>query len=184
MNSGKSLCFTEDLNPNTPVLITYTPAQQVTKSSLVVKDPFGVTVVDEKNIQYSPNGFRSHFNTNLGVAGIYEICISIISANSYGPHLNKFELEIDRDHHENNLPESKERVDQLNNLLSRVNTALDSIRGEQYYLKDREERFRQTTDSTYDRCFYLGLFKLLFLIGISIWQLTNLRSFFKKKKLI
>ena len=187
MQPGKSICFSEDLSPNTPVQITYGPPVDVALSTLVVRDPFGGIITEEKNF---PAGIdhKTHFKTRYDVSGWYEICImpTQFSINhQYGAPIHaKVEVEIDREHANKDQHESKEYVDKLGELLQDVKSKIDFIGAEQYYFKDRESRFRLTTDDTYERCFWIGLGKFTLLVFVTVWQLSNLRSFFKKKKLI
>lgn len=52
------------------------------------------------------------------------------------------------------------------------------------YLQFREERFRQTSESTHQRVFWWSLTQLLILLIMGFWQMKHLKSFFEAKKLV
>lgn len=48
----------------------------------------------------------------------------------------------------------------------------------------REERFRQTSESTNQRVLWWSIVQTLILVAIGIWQMRHLKSFFEAKKLV
>lgn len=48
----------------------------------------------------------------------------------------------------------------------------------------REERFRQTSESTNQRVLGWSILQTLILLAIGIWQMQHLKGFFKAKKLV
>lgn len=48
----------------------------------------------------------------------------------------------------------------------------------------REERFRQTSESTNQRVLYWSLAQTVVLLAMGIWQMKHLKSFFEAKKLV
>lgn len=48
----------------------------------------------------------------------------------------------------------------------------------------REERFRQTSESTNRRVLWWSILQTLILVATGIWQMQHLKSFFKAKKLV
>lgn len=51
-------------------------------------------------------------------------------------------------------------------------------------LQHREERFRQTSESTNQRVLWWSLLQTGVLLGIGYWQMRHLKSFFEAKKLV
>ncbi|KAG2382405.1 hypothetical protein C9374_005607 [Naegleria lovaniensis] len=187
LHSGKSVCFTEDLPANTPVTITYSPPPTVALSTLVVRDPFGSVLLEERDFT-SHQPHKTYFTTKGDVSGQYELCIlptQFTKDHVYKqPVFAQITIDADRYHLEKDQPTTRDQVEKLDGLLQDVRNKIDRISMEQYYFKEREERFRHTTDSTHERCWWLGVCKFSLLVGVTFWQMTNLRSFFKKKKLI
>ena len=48
----------------------------------------------------------------------------------------------------------------------------------------REERFRQTSESTNQRVLWWALAQTAILIGMGAWQMRHLKKFFEAKKLV
>lgn len=51
-------------------------------------------------------------------------------------------------------------------------------------LQYREERFRQTSESTHRRVFWWSLTQTLVVLLMGGWQMKHLKSFFEAKKLV
>lgn len=51
-------------------------------------------------------------------------------------------------------------------------------------LQWREERFRQTSESTNQRVLWWSILQTLILVAIGVWQMRHLKSFFEAKKLV
>jgi hypothetical protein len=52
------------------------------------------------------------------------------------------------------------------------------------FFQQREERFRQVSDSTNARVLWWSLGQTIILILMGIWQMRHLKSFFEAKKLV
>uniref|UniRef100_A0A452VHM2 Transmembrane emp24 domain-containing protein 9-like n=1 Tax=Ursus maritimus TaxID=29073 RepID=A0A452VHM2_URSMA len=63
---------------------------------------------------------------------------------------------------------------------------LESIRFALFYDGKlwREERFRQTSESTNQRVLWWSILQTLILVATGVWQMQHLKSFFKAKKLV
>ncbi|PIC15034.1 hypothetical protein B9Z55_027139 [Caenorhabditis nigoni] len=75
----------------------------------------------------------------------------------------------------------------LNELQLRIRQLLDQvdqITKEQNYQRYREERFRQTSESTNSRVFYWSIAQVVVLALTGAWQMRHLRGFFEAKKLV
>lgn len=51
-------------------------------------------------------------------------------------------------------------------------------------LQYREERFRQTSESTNSRVLWWSLTQTIILLAMGAWQMKHLKSFFEAKKLV
>uniref|UniRef100_A0A8C8WAP9 GOLD domain-containing protein n=1 Tax=Panthera leo TaxID=9689 RepID=A0A8C8WAP9_PANLE len=63
---------------------------------------------------------------------------------------------------------------------------LESIRFALFYDGKlwREERFRQTSESTNQRVLWWSILQTFILVATGVWQMQHLKSFFKAKKLV
>ncbi len=60
----------------------------------------------------------------------------------------------------------------------------ENVASEQRYFKSREARFRDTSESTNTRVLWFSIVQISILLLTALWQITHLKSFFKKKKLV
>ncbi len=61
---------------------------------------------------------------------------------------------------------------------------VEQITKEQNYQRYREERFRQTSESTNQRVLWWALAQTVILLAMGTWQMKHLKSFFEAKKLV
>lgn len=52
------------------------------------------------------------------------------------------------------------------------------------FLQYREERFRQTSESTNKRVLWWSLAQVIVLVAMGFWQMRHLKTFFETKKLV
>jgi hypothetical protein len=69
-------------------------------------------------------------------------------------------------------------------MIRRLKNQVEDVKSEQHYMQTREARFKETSDSTYSRVFWMGILQFTVLVGMGVWQILNLKSFFKAKKLV
>ncbi|EPB74781.1 hypothetical protein ANCCEY_06146 [Ancylostoma ceylanicum] len=77
--------------------------------------------------------------------------------------------------------------DKLNELQLRIRQLLDQVEQitkEQNYQRYREERFRQTSESTNQRVLWWSIGQTLVLVLTGAWQMRHLKGFFEAKKLV
>jgi hypothetical protein len=68
--------------------------------------------------------------------------------------------------------------------LRRVRELIEEVSTELNYLKLREERMRDTNESTNSRAKYFSILIIFALIGLGAWQIQYLRHYFKVKHII
>ena len=81
-------------------------------------------------------------------------------------------MEVDVHHHTEKEPETVEKLTRLDGLLKDLRDRINMVTEEQSYFKNRETRFRETTDSTYSRTFWIGLCKFVLLVAVSKYFTT------------
>ncbi|KAI6189470.1 Transmembrane emp24 domain-containing protein eca [Aphelenchoides bicaudatus] len=77
--------------------------------------------------------------------------------------------------------------DKLNELQLRIRQLLDQVEQitkEQNYQRYREERFRQTSESTNSRVLWWSVIQTVVLLVAGAWQMRHLKGFFEAKKLV
>ena len=77
-----------------------------------------------------------------------------------------------------------EKLTELQLLARKLLDQVDQITKEQAYQRYREEKFRDTSDSTNQHVLWWALLQT-FVLGITgIWQMRHLTGFFEAKKLV
>ena len=120
-------------------------------------------------------------------AGDHRICFGI---NNNGQNINpreyKMEIHIDSGEHAHDY-DKLARVEHLSTIeveLRRLNDKIRAIRNEQQYQKQREEEFRDTSESTNYKVVVWSIIQTIVLIACGLFQIWHLKSFFTSKKLV
>lgn len=78
----------------------------------------------------------------------------------------------------------KEKLSELQLRIRQLLDQVGQITKEQNYQRYREERFRQTSESTHRRVFWWSLTQTVVVLIMGAWQMKHLKSFFEAKKLV
>ncbi|KAF7278281.1 hypothetical protein GWI33_008634 [Rhynchophorus ferrugineus] len=78
----------------------------------------------------------------------------------------------------------KEKLSQLQLRIRQLLDQVEQITKEQNYQRYREDRFRQTSESTNSRVLWWSITQTAVLIAMGAWQMKHLKSFFEAKKLV
>uniref|UniRef100_A0A6A7G9G4 GOLD domain-containing protein n=1 Tax=Hirondellea gigas TaxID=1518452 RepID=A0A6A7G9G4_9CRUS len=76
----------------------------------------------------------------------------------------------------------KEHLTPLENALDYTSIALQTVHDEQRYLKARERRARSTNESTNSRVLWWSILQAVVCVGMALWQIYYLKSFFEQKR--
>lgn len=77
-----------------------------------------------------------------------------------------------------------EKLQPMEAELRRIESSLGEVVDKMDYLKVREQRLRDTNESTNERVKGFAVLGMITLIGSGVWQVFYLRRFFQRKKLI
>jgi len=78
----------------------------------------------------------------------------------------------------------KEKLSELQLRIKQLLDQVVQITKEQNYQRYREERFRQTSESTNQRVLWWSIAQTIVLVVMGGWQMRHLKSFFEAKKLV
>ncbi|KAI4569698.1 hypothetical protein MJG53_007438 [Ovis ammon polii x Ovis aries] len=100
--------------------------------------------------------------------------------------LQRVHLDIQVGEHANDYAEiaAKDKLSELQLRVRQLVEQVEQIQKEQNYQRWREERFRQTSESTNQRVLWWSILQTLILVAIGVWQMRHLKSFFEAKKLV
>lgn len=185
-------CFIEEIPDETAVLVKYKvelydprtggfmPSSLGMGMHVEVRDP------DDKMILsrvYSSEGrisFTSH------TPGEHIICLYSNSSSWFSGTQLRVHLDIQVGEHAIDYANiaQKEKLSELQLRLRQLLDQVEQITKEQNYQRYREERFRQTSESTHRRVFWWSFTQSVVLLIMGAWQMRHLKSFFEAKKLV
>lgn len=185
-------CFIEEIPDETTVVVNYKvelfdprTGGFATSSAgmgmhVEVRDP------DDKMILsrvYSSEGrisFTSH------TPGEHIICLYSNSSSWFSGTQLRVHLDIQVGEHTIDYANTaqKEKFTELQLKIRQLLDQVEQITKEQNYQRYREERFRQTSESTHRRVFWWSLAQTVVLLIMGAWQMRHLKSFFEAKKLV
>lgn len=119
-------------------------------------------------------------------AGEHTICLYSNSTAWFGGGQLRVHLDIQVGEHANDYQQIQAK-DKLSELQLRVRQLLDQVEQitkEQNYQRYREERFRQTSESTNQRVLWWSIAQTVILLITGFWQIRHLKGFFEAKKLV
>uniref|UniRef100_A0A336MSZ2 CSON006618 protein n=1 Tax=Culicoides sonorensis TaxID=179676 RepID=A0A336MSZ2_CULSO len=185
-------CFIEEIPDETTVIVNYKvelydprsggfmPSAPGIGMHVEVRDPDDKTILSRV---YSSEGkitFTSH------TPGEHVICMYSNSTAWFSGSQLRVHLDIqvgDQAIDYANVAQ-KEKLTELQLRIRQLLDQVETITKEQNYQRYREERFRQTSESTNQRVLWWSVAQTFVLVSMGFWQMRHLKSFFEAKKLI
>ena len=127
--------------------------------------------------------FTSHADS------VFDVCFANVftsasSSKSIKPRHVELDIDIGADAKDWNAISASEKLKPVEAELRRIEEVVGEIVREMDYLRWREQRLRDTNESTNERVKGFAVLGMITLIGSGIWQVFYLRRFFQRKKLI
>lgn len=126
--------------------------------------------------------FTSHDNS------AFDVCFeNIFSGGKYkGDPSRHVELDIDigADAKDWSAIQATEKLKPVETELRRIEELVAEIVKEMDYLRSREQKLRDTNESTNNRVKWFGVGTTMLLIALWVWQILYLRAYFRSKHLI
>ncbi|CAF1360651.1 unnamed protein product [Adineta ricciae] len=185
-------CFIEEIPDDTLVIgkykvelfdeksNAYLPSTPGIGMHVEVKDPDDKIVLSKLYTSEGRFTFTSH------TPGEHVICLFSNSTAWFGGQKLRVHLDIDVGEHAVDY-QSVSAHEKLTELQLRVRQLLDQVEQitkEQSYQRYREERFRNTSESTNQRVLWWSVAQLFVLVVAGFWQMRHLKGFFEAKKLV
>ncbi|ELT95532.1 hypothetical protein CAPTEDRAFT_148437 [Capitella teleta] len=145
-----------------------------------VRDP------EDKNIMSRTYASEGRFTFTSHTAGEHIICLHSNSSAWFGGGQLRVHLDIQIGEHANDYQQikAKEKLTELQLRMRQLLDQVEQITKEQNYQRYREERFRQTSESTNQRVLWWSIAQTLILVLTGFWQMRHLKGFFEAKKLV
>jgi len=185
-------CFIEEIPDETMVTGNYkvqlydprtngfAPSSPGIGMHVEVRDPDDKIILSKV---YSSEGkwtFTSH------TPGEHVVCLYTNSTKWFAGTQLRVHLDIQVGEHAINYADvaQKEKLSELQLRVRQLLDQVEQITKEQNYQRYREERFRQTSESTNSRVLWWSLGQTCILIVMGAWQMRHLKTFFEAKKLV
>ncbi|KAJ3268243.1 p24 complex component [Terramyces sp. JEL0728] len=171
-------CFFEDLKKDDRLEVSFEVIQTIGDWAVdyEIKTPGGATIHKVQSERASSFGFDAASN------GEHHQCFDnksgydkIVQFSFLGPD-DQSKIEIGKDLSEDEKELGK-NIQDLSNQMRFMKDELD-------FLNRRIKRHKATAESTYSRVFWWTFFQLMILLGVVGFQVTYLRQFFEKKRII
>jgi len=185
-------CFIEEIPDETMVIGNYrlqlydprtngfAPSSPEIGMHVEIRDPEDKIILSKV---YSSEGrwtFTSH------TPGEHVICLYTNSSKWFSGTQLRVHLDIQVGEHAIDYANvaQKEKLSELQLRVRQLLDQVEQITKEQNYQRYREERFRQTSESTNQRVLWWSLGQTCILVVMGAWQMRHLKSFFEAKKLV
>lgn len=96
----------------------------------------------------------------------------------------ELDIDIGADAKDWSAIQSQEKLRPIEADLRRIEENVNALVEEMDYLKSREQKLRDTNESTNERVKWFALGTMGMLVGLGAWQIIYLRAYFRSKHLI
>ncbi|KAF2257573.1 hypothetical protein CC78DRAFT_538429 [Lojkania enalia] len=147
-----------------------------------IRDAMGNDYGRPKDV-YGENryAFTSHADS------AFDVCFeNVITGHGSGNLVRHIELDIDigADAKDWSAIQAGEKLKPVEAELRRIEEVVGEIVAEMDYLRGREQKLRDTNESTNERVKWFALGTMGMLVGLGAWQVVYLRAYFRSKHLI
>ncbi|KAJ5898941.1 Endoplasmic reticulum vesicle protein 25 [Penicillium taxi] len=129
---------------------------------------------------------RQAFTSTADTA--FDVCVenqlSGRSGNSNPSREVELDIEIGADARDWSSVQAQEKLKPVETDLRRIEEMVQDIVTEMEYLRAREQRLRDTNESTNERVKWFAFGTMGMLVGLGAWQVVYLRAYFRSKHLI
>ncbi|XP_074642367.1 transmembrane emp24 domain-containing protein 4-like isoform X2 [Tubulanus polymorphus] len=183
-------CFIEEIPEETMVVGNYKLELYDPDISTYVLSYFGmhVDVIDPegKSIISRTYAAEGRFTFTSHSSGEHQVCLHSNSTAWFGGGQLRVHLDVQVGEHANDYQQiaAKDKLTELQLRVRQLLDQVDQITKEQNYQRYREERFRQTSESTNQRVLWWSIAQTVILLITGLWQMRHLKGFFEAKKLV
>ncbi|KAG2418174.1 protein ERV25 precursor [Aspergillus terreus] len=118
----------------------------------------------------------------------FDVCFEnqLVSRQAIANPYRSIELDVDigADARDWSSIQSQEKLKPIETDLRRIEEMVQEIVSEMEYLRAREQKLRDTNESTNERVKWFAFGTMGMLIGLGAWQVVYLRAYFRSKHLI
>jgi len=135
-----------------------------------------------KEVIYSGLQFEgSQYSFTASMSGLHEVCWNN-EMSRWTAKVVQFDVTVGEEPDDESNYITHSSLNPMEDSISRLEHLLDNIQRDQFYLRVREQRHRDTAESTNGRVLYYSIFESFVLISISLGQVYYLRKVFETKR--
>ncbi|KAF2635393.1 hypothetical protein P280DRAFT_411629 [Massarina eburnea CBS 473.64] len=148
-----------------------------------IRDAMGNDYHKPKDV-YGENryAFTSHADSAFDVC--FESVITGITSSTNPARHVELDIDIGADAKDWSAIQAGEKLKPVEAELRRIEEVVGEIVSEMDYLRGREQKLRDTNESTNERVKWFALCTMGMLVGLGAWQVIYLRAYFRSKHLI
>lgn len=147
---------------------------------VVVTDSLGNVHGKKKNIV---GNTKVAFTSHSAVA--FDVCFTnAVVGLTIGSKEVELDIELGAAARDWNAVQAMEKLKPNEMEVRRTSELLQEVSNELSYLQAREERMRNTNELTNSRIKWFSMMIILVLVGLGVWQIQYLRTYFKAKHII
>nr|XP_033782923.1 transmembrane emp24 domain-containing protein 9 [Geotrypetes seraphini] len=194
LGEAEKKCFIEEIPDDTMVIGNYRTQlyDQQREEYLPATPGFGMLVdvkdPDDKVILSRQYGSEGRFTFTSHTPGEHQICLhsNLTKFSLFAGGMLRVHLDIQVGEHaiDYAVIAAREKLTEVQVRVRQLIEQVEQIQKEQDYQRWREERFRQTSESTNQRVLWWSILQTLILVATGMWQMRHLKSFFEAKKLV
>jgi len=189
MTRPTSIQFLKDLSKIPPhigaLLKNHKPRSKV---SVHVEEEETKTLARNQALTYfRPTIIKDISKTGKGwdvTRGNYRICVNAKGSGDVrvifdSIKVSEYQAKMERKH-----VVKKEHLTPLEKAFDDSSAMAKSILDEMHYMEKREIRMKKTADATNGRIKWFSYFSIVVLVGVTYFQMTHLKGYFRKKKIL
>ncbi|ETN45400.1 endoplasmic reticulum vesicle protein 25 [Cyphellophora europaea CBS 101466] len=185
-SANNERCIRNFVNRDTLVVVTATVGGHKGDGMVVnmhIKDAVGNDYGRPKDIVgESRMAFTSLADTAFDVC-FENTLIGRVSGTQPSRHV-ELDIDIGADARDWSAIQAAEKLKPVDTELRRIEASVNEIVQEMEYLRIREQKLRDTNESTNERVKWFALGTMGMLVGLGAWQVVYLRAYFRSKHLI
>lgn len=158
--------------------------EDVTDNDKQIRDAMGNDYHRPKDVVGENRyAFTSHADSAFDVC-FENIFTSSGSSKNIAPRHVELDIDIGADAKDWNAIQAVDKLKPVEAELRRIEETVGEIVTEMDYLRSREQKLRDTNESTNERVKWFALGTMGMLVGLGAWQVVYLRAYFRSKHLI
>lgn len=116
---------------------------------------------------------------------MHELTTYLLTGHAYGPSRSvELDVDIGADARDWSAIQAAEKLKPVEIELRRIEEVVAEVVSQMDYLRSREQKLRDTNESTNERVKWFGFSIMATLVGLGAWQVVYLRAYFRSVVII